>query len=618
MDAPSSAANFLNDQGSFALSFLIGMAAIAFYSRKRISELTRPPKGAEYDFVRALPIEAIVGEANFNKAYVVYVLMLEFLYFFLCASKPLVLLIANEKTGAAFEGAAWPLGAALIVVGLLPSTPLVSEVETLLRGLAQRVANIPADFFDRIAKLTRGEIETLFDASPEYRPERRKYRKINNVLACLDFPADEAMLQARTCVAVDLFAQWIIKGSRIWSAGELESYNEIIAKLTPEVDELISETDKLLKASYELPPLLELVKALGISSSSDLLSVEEYESKREDLSMVRENWTAESSISVEELTKQWQEVVAKSDLVVRKLCALFAILTRSDKEAVRRLSAQRSIAQSGNVLQSGRSDPVLKAVIELIADHQSEDSAWSEAAAVAIVGGFAICFTLLSFYLYAVDLFDSRYFSEGNVSALTLTEAMRNSMSTTVTISLSFGLSSIVALFIRSMKIDEGSWAKFSTFYSFRVSNYAGIALWCSMAAFMPLVFTFVFYNFIQPDVVTLGNMNSFKIVSALFFKYIFGMTAVLYAIATCVVADLISDRRRDILLNAALLVVAILVVCFMSLVATSWLEISSKLFWHNMMVVGFHSIASIALFYASYSSFLSPRRLSLGGVSPV
>ncbi|OBZ96598.1 hypothetical protein ADU59_02240 [Pararhizobium polonicum] len=609
MDGSGTATSFLNDEGSFAVSFFVGMAAIAFYSRRRISELTKPPKGAEYDFVRALPIETIVGEANFNKAYVIYVLMLEFLYFFLCASKPLVLLIANEKTGVAFEGAAWPLGAALIVVGLLPSTPLVSEVETLLRGLAQRVANIPADFFNRIAKLTRGEIETLFDSSPEYRPERRKYRKINNVLACLDFPTDEAMLQGRTCVAVDLFAQWIIKGSRIWSAGELESYGEIIAKLAPEVDDLILETDKLLKASYELKPLQELVKALGIPSNSDLLPLEEYESKREDLAAVRANWTAESTISIEELTKQWQEVVAKSDLVVRKLCALFAILTRSDKDAVRRLSGQRSTNQNGNMLQSSHSDPVLRAVIELIADHQSEDSAWSEAAAVAIFGGFAVCFTLLSIYLYAVDFFDSQYFSQTNENAVTLSEAMRKSMSTTITISLSFGLSSIVSLFIRSMKIDEGSWVKFSSFFSFRVSNYVGIVLWCGMAAFMPLVFTFVFYNFISPDAATLGNMNSFTIVSALFFKYIFGMTAVLYAVATCVMADLVSDQRQDVLLNAVLLIVAILAVCFMSLVATSWMEISSKLFWHNMMVVAFHSVASIALFYASYRSFVSPRR---------
>ncbi|TBY61029.1 hypothetical protein E0H46_30375 [Rhizobium leguminosarum bv. viciae] len=602
---------FLNDQGSFAFSFVIGIAAIAFYSRKRISELTRPPRGAEYDFVRALPIESIVGEANFNKAYVIYVLMLEFLYFFLCASKPLVLFIAEDKAEAVFKGAAWPLGAALVVVGLLPSTPLVSEVETLLRGLAQRVANIPSDFFNRIATLTRSEIETLFDASPEYRPERRKYRKIHNILICLDFPVDEATFLARTCVATDLFSQWIIGGSRIWSAGELETYSDIIAKLRPEVDLLISEADQLLAESQELPPLADLMAAIATTSGDAVLSAEEYESKRDSLLAVRAQWDSGKTVAVEDLTKRWQEVVAQSDLVVRKLCALFAILTRNDKDAVRRLSKRQPEVHGNNIkLPPSHSDPVLKAVIELVCDHQSEDAAWSEAGALAILGGFAISFACLSVYLYAVDFIDSRFFSA--TGANTLASAMRTSISTSITISFSFGLSSIVALFIRSMKIDDGSWGKFRSFSSLRISNYASIALWCSMAAFMPLVFTYVFYQFIQTGADSSLN-SSMTVLSSLFFKYIFGMTAVLYGISTCIVADLVSDERNDVVAVSALLVGAILAVCFMSLVATPWLEISSKLFWHNMVVVCLQAVASTAIFYASYRSFLFPRRFSLG-----
>ncbi|WP_042775869.1 hypothetical protein [Sinorhizobium fredii] len=610
---------FLDDQGAFTLSLVVGMVVIAFYSRKRIGELIRPPKGEEYDFIRTLPIEVIVGESNFYKSYAIYVLMLEFLYFFICTSKPLVLLIANDTTGAAFNGAAWPLGAALLVVGLLPSTPVVSEVETLLRGIAQRIANVPSEFFNRVAKLTRSEIETLFDAAPEYRPERRKYRQIHNILVCLDFPPDEAMMLGRTCIAADLFSQWIINGSRIWSAGEYEAYTDIIAKLKPSVEGLLSETNALIEESYEADALHEIMDMYGVTLKSEALTMDMFDQKRDDILAVKVRWAPETAAAVEALSKRWKDLVSSSDLAVRKLCALFAIVARNDKEAIKRLAGKKSEPENhgGSVLIAHRFDPVLKEVLSLVNDRHDEESSWSEAAAVAIFGGFITCLLGLSIYLYLVDYLDARYFAGAVQAVPTVTSAMRSALSTALTVALSCGFASVVALFLRSLKIEEGSWIPFTSFYSFRVSNYFGIILWCSMAAFMPLVFSYVFYNFLgQTSETQVEQLKPFVVLSSLFFKYLFGMASVAYAISTCILADIITETRQKIISTAAVLLLMIAFICFVSLVATPWLEIPTKLFWHNMMAISSHAAASLVFFYMSYSSFMVRTRISAAGAS--
>lgn len=609
---------FLNDQGAFTLALVIGMVVIAFYSRKRIGELIHPPKGEEYDFIRTLPIEAIVGESNFYKSYVIYVLMLEFLYFFICTSKPLVLLIANDTTGAAFNGAAWPLGAALLVVGLLPSTPIVSEVETLLRGIAQRIANVPSEFFNRVAKLTRSEIETLFDAAPEYRPERRKYRQIHNLLVFLDFPPDEAMMLARTCISADLFSQWVISGSRIWSAGEYEAYTDIIAKLKPSVDGLLSETNALIEESYEADALHEIMDIYGVTMKSEALTMDMFDQKRDDILAVKARWAPETAAAVEAISKHWRDLVSSSDLAVRKLCALFAIIARNDKEAIKRLAGKKLESENhGSVLNAYRFDPVLKEVLSLLDDRHNEESSWSEAAAVAIFGGFITCLLGLSIYLYLVDFLDARYFAGAAQTLPTATTAIRSALSTALTVALSFGFASIVALFLRSLRIEEGSWTPFTSFYSFRISNYFGIILWCSMAAFMPLVFTYVFYNFLgQTSATEVSDLKPFVVLSALFFKYLFGMAGVAYAIATCVLADIITTTGQKIFSTAGILLSLIVFICFVSLVATPWLEIPTKLFWHNMMAVSSHAAASLVFFYMSYSSFMLGNRIPAAGPS--
>jgi hypothetical protein len=607
-------AAFLETQGSFLLSIVVGMAVIAFYARKRIEELIHPPKGEEYLFTRSLPIDAIVGESNFYKSYVIYVLLLEFLYFFICSSKPLVLLLASDTTGATFQGAAWPLGAALLVVGLLPSTPIVAQIETMLRGLAQRVANVPSEFFNRVTKLSRSEVETLFAKTPDYKPEMRKYRQIHNILVCLDFPPDDAMLMARSCVSADLFAQWTIGGARIWSSGEYETYRTIIADLRPKVGEVLALTDSLVDESNHLPAIQDMMTAYGITAASNALTMDEFDARQADIDKVKHQRDPTTRDAVDKLVTRWRSLILECDLTARKLCALFAIIARSDKEATRRLKSGGANGENGASPAVRRSDPVLREILMILDDHTDEPEPWSEAATIAALGGFVACIICLAIYLYAIDRAALYFFPVDKPDLATVTEAMKSSLVTTLALGFSFGFASIVALFLRSMKIEEGSWIYFRSFRSFPVSNYFGILAWCSMAAFMPLVISYIAYYYTSDaGVEQITKLKPPDVLSTLFFRFLFGFTAVTYGIGTCVIADIVNtDNKRKTARVLAGTAVAIAFICFIVLIATPGYDVPTRIFWHNMVAVCIYTTIALAIFFLSFRSYpgsvLSPQ----------
>ena len=180
----SRAIGILSEKNSFMLSLVVGALVILLFARKRIVEFTSPPKGDEFDFTKMLSMDTIVGRSVFLKSYFFYVVLLEILYVFVCSSKPMVLLMTSNPGDATFQGAAWPLGAALVVVGLLPSTPAIAQVEQMLRGLAQRAASIPGEFFTRVTKLSRSAIETLATNSSDYKADIRRFWKDSQLANC--------------------------------------------------------------------------------------------------------------------------------------------------------------------------------------------------------------------------------------------------------------------------------------------------------------------------------------------------------------------------------------------------------------------------------------------------
>jgi hypothetical protein len=253
-----------------------------------------------------------------------------------------------------------------------------------------------------------------------------------------------------------------------------------------------------------------------------------------------------------------------------------------------------------------RSDPVLREILMILDDQTDTPESWSEAATIAALGGFVACIICLAGYLYGIDRAAQYFFPVDKPGLSTVTEAMKSSLVTTLALGFSFGFASIVALFLRSMKIEEGSWTYFKSFRSFPVSNYFGIAAWSSMAAFMPLVISYIAYYYATNASVTeFMKLEPTVVLSNLFFRFLFGLTAVTYGIGTCIIADIVNtDNTRKTARVLAGTAVAIAFMCFVILIATPGYDIPTRIFWHNMVAVCFYTTISLAIFFLSFRSY--------------
>jgi hypothetical protein len=643
---------FLGDQGSFTLSLIVGMVVIAFYARKRMEEFIHPPKGEEYDFTKMLTLDTIVGSTNFYKSYIIYVLMLEFLYFFLCSAKPVILLLANDPSGASFQGAAWPLGAALLVVGLLPSTPAVAQVETMLRGLAQHVANIPEEFYSRVTQLTRSEVETIFSQTPEYRRETRRFEKIRNLLACLGFTADDATRMARTCTASELFAGWTIYGARFWSAGEFEKYTNIISVLRPKSELLSRQTDELIAETEKLDFVKELLQGQNVEDISIRLTSERLD-RISDLGLGRRlSIEAKKDEPLQTIVKRWNTLASESDTSAKRLSALFSIIARNDTEATRLLKGPQTGPDGVKIADGGsRPDPVVSNLIALMDRRMEKPVPWAEAVCLAGLAGFIFCTVGLSAYYYAVDWWVytsstecppefsataanavkgaindlASVLSLGGSAQFPITEPpricpapdltgdVRLALASSITLAFSFGFASLVALFLRSLKIEETKWDEFKRFTNLPVASYLDIIGWCSMAAFMPLVVSYVGYYYASGALQIFAELPPSKIISGLFYKYLFAFSAVAFAIATCWIADL-AGRKADpahgrMALSAMetnLYVlkftgIVVLTAAF-ALIAASY-ALSERQFWSSLAGVALFGFSALYTFFICFAS---------------
>ena len=615
---------FLEGQGSFGLSFLVGAIVIALYARKRIEEFSVPPRGEEYDFTKMLAMNDIVGSKVFYKSYVFYVLLLEFLYFFACTSKPIILLMSGDKPGATFQGAAWPLGAALLVVGLLPSTPAVAQLEAMLRGLAQRVANIPSEFFERVSKLSRSEIESLVEAAPGYKPEMRRFWRIQNVLASLGFAADDARLMARSCISAELFGQWTISGDRFWNAEEFEKYRGIVSVLRPKTELLRKEVEALLSSSQKIEHVSMLWQKHNVTEAS-LVTPDVLDSIAEEADGIIKAMP-ETPVTEQEIRQAtritaavdgWKKLARESEVTARRLSALFAIMARNDRQAVRLL---RLSSNTGLRSITAKPDPVIARLIELLEDSRPTQI-WSNAAIVACLAGAVWCVVLLSAYFHLVEAVvrvrgasASQVLFQVPLAALRdirTTDVVRDSLFTSVTLLASFCLASLVALFLRSVKIDDDEWSLFTSFRRIPFANYYQIIFWSSLAAFMPLVISWILYYYDpgQGDVGAISSKTPAAIAEALIFRFLVGFTAVTYAIGTCIIADVVEAKassarsysNKELCLRLAIAVVTIEVVC---LIVNPVYTFSSGPFWSNVVAVLIFSYAALRSFLSSYEAY--------------
>jgi hypothetical protein len=288
-----------------------------------------------------MTLQTMVGRESFTRAYFFYVFLLEFLYLLLCLSRPLFAVLADGNTGLKFEDSTWPLGAALLVVGVLPATPIVAQIESALRRFSHSMAQIPDEFFGRVAALSHEDLERLVKNVHQYKPELELYWKINNLLVVLAVPSDDARRMARKCVAVRLFHEWTIDGKDIWSPQEYERYKDVFDLLKPRSEGLKLELDSLIRLTEQNSYVSKSIAKYFPVNETYRLKTESIDSNI--LRLVPDVVDGRTSVnnsdeeSIEQLRASWAKISTDCDVAGRRLIALFSIIVRNDKRVPRQL-----------------------------------------------------------------------------------------------------------------------------------------------------------------------------------------------------------------------------------------------------------------------------------------
>lgn len=605
--------------GSFVFTFVFGAVIIALYATNRLGELIVPPKGDEYDFTKMINLPTMVGRGLFRKSYLCYVLILEFIYLFLCTSRPLVAVISsNQLTG--FDDHAWPLAAALLVVGVLPTVPFVAQIEASLRQFAHNLADIPEDFYNRIAALSTEELEALAGPVASYKDDVDRFWIANNYLLLLGFEAADAERIARKALAVQLFEEWTVEGREYWSPNEYQRYGDIFDLLKPrsltligEYRALLKETAKstIVKAVLDAHPTFKLkANPSGQSVLDNILAdVNQILSNIGGAGSSSSGMTGADKEAFDQLKASWEKMYHEWDTHARRLAALFSIMARNDLRLLREVDRFNKTKVKGKYFKATLDDPVLLALIGLLRTDSSSTQPWYNSMIMASAGVFAGCIG----GIFCVQLFLE-------VSGIVQPDVVQqgferfrgvffDSIKTSIEFTLSFLFAGLMALYIRSERIKEQSWLEYYDFNTLPMSSYIGILIISSCAAFLPSVVNYVAY-YIWNHSEDFASQNPVTLLQTLLERFIFSLLWGGIATLLCILMDVVSEHRSIRRERVALFIATFVsIAAAIVLLATSF-EPEKTPFWHRLSGIVIAGVIGALIFERNIRARIAPDTL--------
>lgn len=543
-------------EANYSVAFIFGGGVIALYAGKRLGELISPPKDEAFDFTKMLSLSTMVGRDVYYRSYIFYLFLLEFFYLIICAVEPLGKILLGQSNTVTFQGPTWPLTAALLVVGLLPTVPIVAQIEQSLRRFAHNMASIPDEYYNRVTALSTQDIERLASQSSEYDEEVEFFWRVTNILSILGFDYDDATRKARKCTSLRLFGKWTLDDKELWSQSEYEKYRDVIELLRPRYDALKTQLSQFIaetEASDFVKGVIGRNNDINIAAKIDLAQASRL---RRDADRILNGTTASSTYAIpaaeldtfKHLREEWSKVTKECEVAAKRLIALFAIIARNDKRTLRELERpldSRILIGDGVISSDKRfADPVLRAFAKLIKSTAPTSEPWYNSIVLSSLVMFAVASLILAGYRICTE---NRLFLEflGKTPAadLTMGSVVRTSFMKAILdsffITLACWLASVIALFIRSVKIKNEEWLTFYDFKTIPISSYASLFLYSSFAAFPALLLQYVGYYKISGK--ETGSVNMIEVMATnIGVSLSFG----LYAIGLCILTDIVSINR--------------------------------------------------------------------------
>ncbi|MGO8056959.1 hypothetical protein ACC716_01940 [Rhizobium johnstonii] len=599
-------------QGSFLLAFIFGAIVIALYAGKRLGELITPPEDEEYDFTRMLSLAMIVGLDVYRRSYVFYVFLLEFFYVVLCTFEPLANLLLDQSNTVVFDGAAWPLMAALIVVGVLPTTPAVVQIEQSLRRFAHRMAQIPDDFYNRVMALSNEEIEVIVASSMKHRSDVELFYTVRNLLAILDFDDDEAIRRARKCAGLRLFGMWTLRGKDLWSQSEYQRYRDIIDLLQPRYDELLAKVHKALDETLASPFIQGILAAHSIAIDAKYeKEIDDWRETARQQIAAAGGKNSSSAIARADLMTTWEKITDECEVASKRHIALFSIVARNDRRALRELSRpmdEPMLARRGAMVREARfEDSALRHFAAMLKTNSMQAEPWFNSLLTAcLISLIAAVFVMTIYRLGTQSVIDWWKLSPSSAETAHLVRtALVRSASDALTLGLAFWLSGAAALFWRSAKVSDEAWLTYYDPKSVPTSSYFSLVLASALAAFPALMLQFViFYSGNTCDSAVGANCPQILVYSTLTNLGV-SVAIGLFSVGLCVITDVINlPHLRDepkfylIICGAPILLTA-----FVLAISPDYLE-QPIYFLNQVLVFAIISCLTVLL----YGKFLTAR----------
>lgn len=591
--------------GTVQLAFLFGAIVVALYAGKRLGELISPPQDEEYDFTKMLTLATMVGQDVYRRSFILYVFLLEFCYIVLCTFQPLAGLLLDTSNTVVFDAAAWPLTAALVVVGILPTTPVVVQVEQSIRRFAHQMAQIPDEFYNRVTALSNEEIEVIISQSKRHRDDVQLFYKVRNLLSLLDFGDDEATRRARKCVGLKIFGRWTLRGKDLWSQSEYQKYRDVTDLLKPRFEELTARLSELIDETAESGVVKPILAQHQINLDQKYELMDDWPAALRSLISSAGGDDSAEARELERLRTAWEKISDEFEVAAKRHIALFSIIARNDRRALRELgrSAGEPMFMRGRIGHNARfDDPVLRHFAGMIRSKPLQDEPWFNSLLSSALIALASSVFILSVYRIATEnAYALNYLNQVlpmQVTSRSFTHLIRISIFDSAMLVLSFWLAGAAALSWRAIKISDDAWMAYYGSQCFPTGSYVVLTLCSTVAAFPVLMIQYILF---YAEMTCAANDRSCSdlLLATVGTNIGISMAIGIWAVGLCIITDAIRlpQMRDSNALYAVLIALPAVVNALVLAVSDGYLN-TQPLYFGNQVLLFLMVSSVMTIFY--------------------
>lgn len=615
---------FLGAGDGFLISFVAGFLAVIFHAKRRLQIST--PKAEEYDFIRLISLPTLVGEDLFRRSYIIYVSLLETFYIFLCLIKPLFPNIVGNMPD--YQGAAWPLGAALVVVGLLPTFPWIDQVELWLRQFSLSAANIPEEFFRRVSRLSQSEIRKFLESEKRFQLELNRYFKVFNLALSTGCSPSEANEAARRAIGFALFSKWTVEDSTVWDEGERERFKEVFDLLKPKVQSLKTQLEFLIGETASCEVVRSIMAETNVTSLTSLSlakmqEVTDVANRILNTRKLKDNDNPDEAhrLAYDERIANfvsragvWRDISRELGVSTRRLCAVFSTIAINDRSTTLRIANQKPTATSSDDTANNgdifdNDNRLLREMLKVLnnVSNKSADPIYN-AVGIATIAAFIACFLLMIPYRYAelTWLYGAPQDSDGRNGPFVF------SLYTSITLTVTFASAGIAALFFRkSKKDDNNKWSAATDFLQFPVSQYCKMLLAVLPFAVIPYFLLTIADAYRTGAISAFVDLSRYGSISFILFCITWSLAPAAFAIALCLIADRADAEPAggaNFFANGALGIVVSLVVF---VIIQAFISVDSRyqsILWNSVASIAVFSVTALPIFGLSRTRYNNRR----------